>query len=153
MGRGRAGRPRGAPGPQRILDGLAAELALPAGRVLSHIERCGNTAAASVPVLPAPAAAAGTLVPGARGGAQRVRRGAGPGGHHAGPAPRAGPHGGRLSRRGGPGATGPGRPAAPGPGPPSPAPWNGLGCTADGPLSTARVTRRGTPARESARRS
>ncbi|MEV6733297.1 MULTISPECIES: beta-ketoacyl-ACP synthase III [unclassified Streptomyces] len=51
---------------QRILDGLAAELGLAPGQVLSHIERYGNTAAASVPVLLAQAAAAGTLSPGLR---------------------------------------------------------------------------------------
>ncbi|MBW5482853.1 beta-ketoacyl-ACP synthase 3 [Streptomyces bambusae] len=51
---------------QRILDGLAAELGLAPGKVLSHIEAYGNTAAASVPVLLAQAAAAGTLRPGLR---------------------------------------------------------------------------------------
>ncbi|WP_327360537.1 beta-ketoacyl-ACP synthase 3 [Streptomyces sp. NBC_01296] len=51
---------------QRILDGLTAELGLAPGQVLSHIERYGNTAAASVPVLLAQAAAAGTLSPGLR---------------------------------------------------------------------------------------
>ncbi|MFJ6718372.1 MULTISPECIES: beta-ketoacyl-ACP synthase 3 [unclassified Streptomyces] len=51
---------------QRILDGLAAELGLRPGRMLSHIEGYGNTAAASVPVLLAQAAAAGTLRPGMR---------------------------------------------------------------------------------------
>ncbi|MFJ7586722.1 beta-ketoacyl-ACP synthase 3 [Streptomyces sp. NPDC097617] len=51
---------------QRILDGIADELGLAPGRVLSHIESYGNAAAASVPVLLAQAAAAGTLVPGQR---------------------------------------------------------------------------------------
>lgn len=51
---------------QRILDGLAAELGLAPGQVLSHIETYGNAAAASVPLLLAQAAAAGTLVPGLR---------------------------------------------------------------------------------------
>ncbi|MFJ6793566.1 beta-ketoacyl-ACP synthase 3 [Streptomyces sp. NPDC091268] len=51
---------------QRILDGLTAELGLAPHRVLSHIETFGNTAAASVPVLLAQAAAAGTLLPGRR---------------------------------------------------------------------------------------
>ncbi|MEV7611860.1 beta-ketoacyl-ACP synthase 3 [Streptomyces sp. NPDC089799] len=51
---------------QRILDGLAAELGLPPERVLSHIEHYGNTASASVPVMLAQAAAAGTLRPGQR---------------------------------------------------------------------------------------
>ncbi|WP_405791692.1 beta-ketoacyl-ACP synthase 3 [Streptomyces sp. NBC_00029] len=51
---------------QRILDGITDELGLAPGQVLSHIEAYGNTAAASVPVLLAQAAAAGTLVPGQR---------------------------------------------------------------------------------------
>ncbi|MFE2875824.1 3-oxoacyl-[acyl-carrier-protein] synthase III C-terminal domain-containing protein [Streptomyces roseus] len=51
---------------QRILDGLTAELGLAPGQVLSHIEQYGNTGAASVPVLLAQAAAAGTLSPGLR---------------------------------------------------------------------------------------
>ncbi|MFI5828075.1 beta-ketoacyl-ACP synthase 3 [Streptomyces sp. NPDC051578] len=51
---------------QRILDGLAAELGLEPGRMLSHIEAYGNTATASVPVLLAQAAAAGRLRPGMR---------------------------------------------------------------------------------------
>ncbi|MFF1556377.1 beta-ketoacyl-ACP synthase 3 [Streptomyces sp. NPDC058279] len=51
---------------QRILDGLAAELGLRPGRMLSGIEAYGNTGAASVPVLLAQAAAAGTLRPGMR---------------------------------------------------------------------------------------
>ncbi|MGW7188985.1 3-oxoacyl-ACP synthase III family protein, partial [Streptomyces sp. NPDC054838] len=51
---------------QRILDGVAAELGLRPERMLSHIEGYGNTAAASVPVLLAQAAAAGTLRPGMR---------------------------------------------------------------------------------------
>ncbi|MEU7555950.1 beta-ketoacyl-ACP synthase 3 [Streptomyces sp. NPDC044571] len=51
---------------QRILDGLAAELGLAPEQVVSHIERYGNAAAASVPVVLAQAAAAGTLVPGQR---------------------------------------------------------------------------------------
>ncbi|MEV7417428.1 beta-ketoacyl-ACP synthase 3 [Streptomyces sp. NPDC089919] len=51
---------------QRILDDLAAELGLAPERVLTHIGSYGNMAAASVPVLLAQAAAAGTLVPGRR---------------------------------------------------------------------------------------
>ncbi|WP_327134961.1 beta-ketoacyl-ACP synthase 3 [Streptomyces sp. NBC_01343] len=51
---------------QRILDGLTAELGLAPEQVLSHIEAYGNTGAASVPVLLAQAAAAGTLGPGLR---------------------------------------------------------------------------------------
>ncbi|MFB7057007.1 beta-ketoacyl-ACP synthase 3 [Streptomyces vinaceus] len=51
---------------QRILDGLTGELGLEPRQVLSHIERYGNTGAASVPVLLAQAAAAGTLSPGLR---------------------------------------------------------------------------------------
>ncbi|MFJ3830519.1 beta-ketoacyl-ACP synthase 3 [Streptomyces sp. NPDC090046] len=51
---------------RRILDGITDELGLAPGQVLSHIEAYGNTAAASVPVLLAQAAAAGTLVPGQR---------------------------------------------------------------------------------------
>ncbi|WP_330294595.1 beta-ketoacyl-ACP synthase 3 [Streptomyces sp. NBC_00503] len=51
---------------QRILDGISDELNLPPGKVLSHIETHGNTAAASVPVLLAQAAASGTLTPGLR---------------------------------------------------------------------------------------
>ncbi|MER7822412.1 beta-ketoacyl-ACP synthase 3 [Streptomyces sp. NPDC096097] len=51
---------------QRILDGITDELGLAPGQVLSHIKSYGNTAAASVPVLLAQAAAAGTLVPGQR---------------------------------------------------------------------------------------
>ncbi|KOU32493.1 3-oxoacyl-[acyl-carrier-protein] synthase III C-terminal domain-containing protein, partial [Streptomyces sp. WM6368] len=51
---------------QRILDGITDELGLAPGQVLSHIETYGNAAAASVPVLLAQAAAAGTLVPGQR---------------------------------------------------------------------------------------
>ncbi|MET9885674.1 beta-ketoacyl-ACP synthase 3 [Streptomyces sp. NPDC006430] len=51
---------------QRILDGLTAELGLAPGQVLSHIESYGNTAAASVPVLLAQAAASGTLAAGRR---------------------------------------------------------------------------------------
>ncbi|QES51359.1 3-oxoacyl-ACP synthase [Streptomyces venezuelae] len=51
---------------QRILDGLTAELGLAPGQVLSHIETYGNAAAASVAVLMAQAAAAGTLAPGRR---------------------------------------------------------------------------------------
>lgn len=51
---------------QRILDGIADELSLTPGKVLSHMEAYGNTAAASVPVLLAQASAAGTLTPGLR---------------------------------------------------------------------------------------
>ncbi|MFG2232514.1 beta-ketoacyl-ACP synthase 3 [Streptomyces sp. NPDC048723] len=51
---------------QRILDGITDELGLAPGQVLSHIGQYGNAAAASVPVLLAQAAAAGTLVPGQR---------------------------------------------------------------------------------------
>ncbi|MFG2709900.1 beta-ketoacyl-ACP synthase 3 [Streptomyces goshikiensis] len=51
---------------QRILDGITDELGLAPGQVLSHIETYGNAAAASVPVLLAQAAAAGTLEPGQR---------------------------------------------------------------------------------------
>ncbi|WP_234318151.1 beta-ketoacyl-ACP synthase 3 [Streptomyces sp. NRRL S-244] len=51
---------------QRILDALTAELGLAPGQVLSHIETYGNAGAASVPVLLAQAAAAGTLSPGLR---------------------------------------------------------------------------------------
>ncbi|GAA2620954.1 beta-ketoacyl-ACP synthase III [Streptomyces spororaveus] len=51
---------------QRILDGITDELGLAPGQVLSHIGTYGNTAAASVPVLLAQAAAAGKLVPGQR---------------------------------------------------------------------------------------
>ncbi|MFG2973251.1 beta-ketoacyl-ACP synthase 3 [Streptomyces sp. NPDC048331] len=51
---------------QRILDGITDELGLAPGQVLSHIGSYGNTAAASVPVLLAQAAAAGTLMPGQR---------------------------------------------------------------------------------------
>ncbi|MFE5808049.1 beta-ketoacyl-ACP synthase 3 [Streptomyces sp. NPDC056491] len=51
---------------QRILDGITDELGLAPGQVLSHIEAYGNTAAASVPVLLAQAAGAGTLLPGQR---------------------------------------------------------------------------------------
>jgi 3-oxoacyl-[acyl-carrier-protein] synthase-3 len=51
---------------QRILDAVAAELGVPAGRVVSQIERVGNTSAASIPLALADAALGGGLRPGHR---------------------------------------------------------------------------------------
>ncbi|MFK4224624.1 beta-ketoacyl-ACP synthase III [Streptomyces sp. NPDC019890] len=51
---------------QRILDAVAAELDVPGERVVSQIERVGNTSAASIPLALADAAASGTLRPGQR---------------------------------------------------------------------------------------
>jgi 3-oxoacyl-[acyl-carrier-protein] synthase-3 len=51
---------------QRILDAIAAELAVPDDRVVSNIERVGNTSAASIPLAMADAAASGILQPGHR---------------------------------------------------------------------------------------
>ncbi|MGW7292689.1 beta-ketoacyl-ACP synthase III [Streptomyces xiamenensis] len=51
---------------QRILDAVAAELGVPAERVVSQIERVGNTSAASIPLALADAALGGGLRPGHR---------------------------------------------------------------------------------------
>ena len=51
---------------QRILDSVAERLGIPQPRVISNIRHLGNTAAASIPLAMAEAAAAGTVPPGAR---------------------------------------------------------------------------------------
>lgn len=49
---------------RRILEAVARELGLPAERILSNIDRYGNTSAASIPILLHEAATGGTLRPG-----------------------------------------------------------------------------------------
>jgi 3-oxoacyl-[acyl-carrier-protein] synthase-3 len=51
---------------QRILDAVAEELGVPGERIVSNIERVGNTSAASIPLALADAARLGTLRPGHR---------------------------------------------------------------------------------------
>ncbi|WP_447003274.1 beta-ketoacyl-ACP synthase III [Saccharothrix isguenensis] len=51
---------------QRICDGVARSVGLPASKVLSNVETVGNTAAASIPVLLAQAAADGRIKTGDR---------------------------------------------------------------------------------------
>ncbi|MGI5170754.1 3-oxoacyl-[acyl-carrier-protein] synthase III C-terminal domain-containing protein [Spirillospora sp. CA-253888] len=51
---------------QRIVDAVGADLGLPPDRLLSNIERVGNTSAASVPLLLAESSRRGRLVQGQR---------------------------------------------------------------------------------------